>query len=324
MAFANENETKTFIATAYYSPLPNQENYYRWSYEADKKLNGEWERASDGTPVFVGMIAAPKNYSFGTKIELEWLGVVSVHDRGGAISAKNGYDRIDIWMGYGDEWLKRTIAWWKRELIGKIVDSSTPTSLQLENILEKAPKPLDIALKKLQAIGYNTQNTSTKEIITQFQLDHGIISHRNEDGAGTYGPKTTSKLAQIFNEKQKNNTLKQTAEIKQNKPLEELAIFEVTNNNNNESVKIWEKIDEITARKMSQQMQVVPLGEQADTMKNLQSFLKKIWYYTDEIHGTMTLQTLKSLKKYQFDNNLPQTGRTDIATQQFIRRDLMK
>ena len=102
-AFANETEIKTFIATAYYSPLPNQQKYYRGSYEADKKLNGEGNVASDGTPVFVGMIAAPRTYAFGTKIELEELGVVSVHDRGGAISANNGYDRIDIWMGYGDE-----------------------------------------------------------------------------------------------------------------------------------------------------------------------------------------------------------------------------
>lgn len=39
--FANESTSKTFVATAYYSPLPNQENYYRGSYEADKKLNGE-------------------------------------------------------------------------------------------------------------------------------------------------------------------------------------------------------------------------------------------------------------------------------------------
>lgn len=27
--FANETENKTFIATAYYSPLPNQTKYYR-------------------------------------------------------------------------------------------------------------------------------------------------------------------------------------------------------------------------------------------------------------------------------------------------------
>ncbi len=75
-------ETRTFIATAYYSPLPNQENYYQGSYEADKKLNGEGIQASDGTPVFVGMIAAPKNYAFGTKIALEGIGAVGVHDRG--------------------------------------------------------------------------------------------------------------------------------------------------------------------------------------------------------------------------------------------------
>lgn len=87
VAAAEIGQTKTFIATAYYTPLPGQNSYYRGSYEADKELNGEGIQASDGTPVFVGMIAAPKNYAFGTKIAIDGLGVVSVHDRGGSIGS---------------------------------------------------------------------------------------------------------------------------------------------------------------------------------------------------------------------------------------------
>lgn len=73
--------THTFLATAYYSPLPDQTSYYRGSYEADVSLNGSGVAASDGTPVYAGMIAAPSTYSFGTKIYLDGLGIVSVHDR---------------------------------------------------------------------------------------------------------------------------------------------------------------------------------------------------------------------------------------------------
>lgn len=51
---------RTFLATAYYSPLPNQASYYRGSYEADIRLNGKGSHGADGTPVFAGMIAAPK------------------------------------------------------------------------------------------------------------------------------------------------------------------------------------------------------------------------------------------------------------------------
>lgn len=140
VAAAEIGEEKTFIATAYYSPLPDQEKYYRGSYEADVKLNGEGIRASDGTLVFVGMIAAPKNYEFGTKIALDGIGVVSVHDRGGAINSGENTDRIDIWMGHGDEGLERTLAWGRREITGKIVDKNTAVSLDLANIVKNAPQ----------------------------------------------------------------------------------------------------------------------------------------------------------------------------------------
>ena len=33
-------QTRKFIVTAYYSPLPNQDRYLRGSYEADIRLNG--------------------------------------------------------------------------------------------------------------------------------------------------------------------------------------------------------------------------------------------------------------------------------------------
>ncbi len=78
---ASVGQTQTFSSTAYYSPLPGQMNYYRGSYAADIALNGNGTHGADGTEVFVGMIAAPRGYDFGTKIQLDGIGVVSVHDR---------------------------------------------------------------------------------------------------------------------------------------------------------------------------------------------------------------------------------------------------
>lgn len=53
------------------------------------------------------MIAAPKTYAFGTQIFFEGLGLGRVEDRGGAIveafARGQAHDRIDIWVGYGDE-----------------------------------------------------------------------------------------------------------------------------------------------------------------------------------------------------------------------------
>jgi hypothetical protein len=64
-------EKKKFIVTAYYSPLPNQSFYLKGSYEADIRLNGNGTHGASGKAVYVGMLAAPKTYPFGTKIYLQ-------------------------------------------------------------------------------------------------------------------------------------------------------------------------------------------------------------------------------------------------------------
>ena len=78
-------EEKTFIVTAYYSPLPDQSRYLRGNYEAELRLNGNGTHGASGKPVYAGMLAAPKSYAFGTVIHLEGIGTGTVDDRGGAI-----------------------------------------------------------------------------------------------------------------------------------------------------------------------------------------------------------------------------------------------
>ncbi|MFA6305323.1 MAG: peptidoglycan-binding protein [Candidatus Gracilibacteria bacterium] len=112
--------TDTFTISAYYSPLPCQQKYATGNYEADIRLNGHGVHGADGTDVYPGMVAAPRSYPFGTKLYIPGIGIVAVHDRGGAIVDANGdpnrHDRLDIWMGYGDIGLKRALAWGKRNV----------------------------------------------------------------------------------------------------------------------------------------------------------------------------------------------------------------
>lgn len=112
--------THTFTISAYYSPLPCQSRYATGSYDGDIRLNGGGVRGADGTPVYPGMIAAPKSYPFGVKMDIPGIGIVAVHDRGGAIKAAGGaegvYDRLDVWMGYGDKGLERALQWGKRTM----------------------------------------------------------------------------------------------------------------------------------------------------------------------------------------------------------------
>jgi peptidoglycan hydrolase-like protein with peptidoglycan-binding domain/3D (Asp-Asp-Asp) domain-containing protein len=111
-------QKQTFVISAYYSPIKGQAKYVTGSYSGDIRLNGGGVHGADGTDCYPGMIAAPKGYDFGTKMNIPGIGIVAVHDRGGAIvhsgQRGNSYDRLDVWMGYGDAGLKRAMKWGKR------------------------------------------------------------------------------------------------------------------------------------------------------------------------------------------------------------------
>jgi len=77
----NKNKKTKFRITAYYSPLPNQTHYIKWSYEAEVLMNGKGIRWASWKKVFSGMLAAPSKYPFWTKIYLKWLWVAEVADR---------------------------------------------------------------------------------------------------------------------------------------------------------------------------------------------------------------------------------------------------
>lgn len=127
-----------FRVTAYYSPLPNQKYYIKGNYKAEKRMNWEWIRWASWKPVFSGMIAAPKKYSFGTKVYLEWLGIWEVSDRGWAIVeawVRNfKHDRIDVWVWYWDEGLRRAMYWGNRVIKWNVVKSSNKTSIDYKKI----------------------------------------------------------------------------------------------------------------------------------------------------------------------------------------------
>lgn len=165
--FASENY---FVVTAYYSPLPNQKYYFKGSYEADMKLNGRWIAWASWKLVFPGMFAAPKSYSFWTKIYLEWIWVWEVADRWWAIVSTDPtesrwyqYDRIDIWMGHWEQWLARALAFWKKTVKGYVIaDSETELSINLNTL----PSPNSILakyeVKQPQNIAVVTTTTAQK------------------------------------------------------------------------------------------------------------------------------------------------------------------
>ncbi len=155
-AFSNSN-AGYFVVTAYYSPLPDQNYYLTWDYKSEMRLNWKWIAWASWKKVFSWMLAWPKNYKFWTKIHLEWLWVWVIEDRWWAIvNAWNrgySYDRIDVWVGYGDEGLRRALYWGKRTVKWNIVKQNTQTTLDYNNI--SAPTWVTKNFKKIPNI-FNT------------------------------------------------------------------------------------------------------------------------------------------------------------------------
>jgi hypothetical protein len=127
-----------FRVTAYYSPLPNQEYYIKGNYHSEIRMNWRGIRWTSWKLVFSGMLAAPRKYSFGTKIYLKWLWIWEVADRWWAIvkawKRNFKYDRIDIWVWYWDEWLRRAMYWGNRVIKWNIVKRSNKVSINYKKI----------------------------------------------------------------------------------------------------------------------------------------------------------------------------------------------
>lgn len=225
---------KTFIITAYYSPIEGQNRYIRGSLAADKKLNGNGTHGADGTPVYPGMIAAPKNISFGTKMLIPGIGTVAVHDRGGAIvpAGQRGhqYDRLDVWMGYGDEGLNRALSWGRRTVTVVVYgqDANIAEDIDLSGISGGAVATISNPVVDIsQNFGYGDSDKLIQDIksklfelqyftgeineifdealykaILEFQLQNEIVDSEKDFGAGYFGHQTRRTLEKAYQNKE--------------------------------------------------------------------------------------------------------------------------
>jgi len=96
----------TFKLSRYYSVIVWQTRYYNnKTYEDDFKMNCHWDCLStaNGTKLTDKLkyksVACPPEYPLWTKIQLEWIWIVTCNDRGGAIQG----NRIDMWCWIWDD-----------------------------------------------------------------------------------------------------------------------------------------------------------------------------------------------------------------------------
>lgn len=194
-----------FILTAYYSPLPDQCCYVKGSEEADKILNGQGTNGADGTEVYPGMLAAPKSYAFGTRIDLPGLGTMTVHDRGGAILELDEAHRLDVWAGHGEEGLARALEFGVKRIRGTVYPLGTSQPAEAF-ALESLPAPMeklkpylvaDAGLLDMQpALGDRGLSVT---VLQEHLRDLGYFGHAV---TGVYGDVTKESLASFIKDMQ--------------------------------------------------------------------------------------------------------------------------
>ena len=300
---------KVFKVSAYYSPIKGQKFYYKGNYYSEIKLNGRWIRGASGKLVFNGMLAAPKSYKFGTKIYFPALhGVGQVEDRWQAIvhawQRSEKYDRIDIWVGRGEQALMRALSFGKKTLVGYVCPANKNLKVWFDyskfpvydNFFQKTlwgvglyiwrkdpwVKTLQVYLKQLWFFHYQPTGyfgKITKTAVTNFQKSYGIQTR----WWWYFGPKTRAKLKEILKQKwlltypQKTFPKVLVADPNQDKKKEiekELSILKRW---------LWK-------------------GYHTYEVKILQKYLKQLGYYDGPVNGFYNDETLKAVSKFQIDN----------------------
>ncbi|MDD5213356.1 MAG: peptidoglycan-binding protein [Candidatus Gracilibacteria bacterium] len=357
IARASEQEAKKlFIVTAYYSPLPDQKVYLRGSYEADIKLNGAGIAGASGKKVFPGMLAAPKSYSFGTKVFLNGFGTGEVADRGGAIiSLDNGgtkIDRIDIWMGKGEEGLKRALSWGKRTVSGTVTSNDSDVSIDLSSFpasnsavrnLEKSQadeilssniwlnsdvseiKELQNILKEMGFFSGNIDGIYSDELkssVTNYQLNEGLIDTKDDVRAGYTGAKTRTSIKTNYTFYKKKNLEKiQLAKAEADKKAKELAQIKAEK----------KRVDNLVAAKVETHVTSIGTpkdGEIGQNVRVLQQTMKALGYFDDKDTAIFGEKTKDSIIKYQIDKGIikdetsKNAGVVNNATLAQIKEDL--
>lgn len=105
-------------ASAYYKPSPNQKKFRLGNYKAEVFMNGSGKRTSTGKEPRYGIIAASKkDFLPGSILRVDGYGYCTVEDSGKAVTR----NRIDLFMGVGDEGRQKAVQWGVRKVNVEIV-----------------------------------------------------------------------------------------------------------------------------------------------------------------------------------------------------------
>jgi len=326
-------QEKMFTVTAYYSPDTGQIFYYKPSFQDEVILNGEWHIGASGKKVFTWMLAWPKTYAFWSLIYFPEMGIGEIADRGGAIvlSGEKGqkYDRIDIWMGRGEEGLIRALTFGKKNMTwyycnASIIKKSGKSMMTFDSvpvlkyffdvgiwIEELKPGRKDIRVWTLQKYlvklwylnkkhRHGEYNSYTKKALCSYQVAKKIVGSKHPD-CWTFGKMTRSVMKA---EVQKKNLLPTDLYAKGSfAALLELAQYYNGKPETDKLINWWnDKSSTIFSKKSSAIFsfyRAYNKWQQSSEIKILQTFLQSQWLYSWIIDGVYSKATTNAVYDFQ-------------------------
>lgn len=316
----SECEKRTFVVTAYYSPVSGQAFYYRSDYIQEKILNWEGIAGAWWKKVFNGMLAWPKTYAFGTVVYFPWFGIWQIEDRGWAIVLSgerwhNG-DRIDIWMWRWEEWLIRALTFGKQTLswyfcsVDKIKWNNLKIWFNFEQIpfytnffdialwvVKLWPERNDARVSTLQKYlikfwylkdGKQTWffGTETKDALCRYQVSKWILSKKNIN-CGMFSSPTSF-------------VMKQDVKNKWFYPWDLWAVGTL-DSIKKDARNVFKKTEiELTLK----QYFTKPFNklDKSEDIKKLQIILNNLSYYTWNINSILDTRTIDAVYAFQLKN----------------------
>lgn len=333
-------EERWFTLTAYYSPETGQAFYYKPTFIEEEILNGKGDYGASGKKVFEGMLAWPAAYPFGTPIYFPGLGLGEIADRGGAIvlSWERGekFDRIDVWMGNGEEGLIRALTFGKKNMTGYVCENTNTKFSSKDSILWNSVPTLkyffDIALwiqqleegrndiwtrtlqKYLVKLWYldkkyrnGEYEKNTKKALCGYQAAKKIISSKNPD-CWVFGSITRNTMK--LDVKNKNllpaklyatgtvAAIIDLAKYYNGKPTESPLIKEGDH-------KVVEDLGGVSpVKKVFLFYRAYTKWQQSSEIRILQTFLQTQGLYSGKIDGIYTQITINAVYEFQKKYNL--------------------
>ena len=332
-------QEKMFTMTAYYSPVSGQVFYYKPNFLEEVVLNGQGYFGASGKRVFNGMFAWPASYPFGSVIYFPDLGVGEIADRGWAIvlSGERGqkYDRIDVWMGKGEEGLVRALTFGKKNMTGFFCDSAivkiSPKDSLLRDNVPVLKNFFDIALRiqqleegrndirtrtlqkylvKLWYLNKKYRNgvyeSHTKKWLCAYQVAKGIVSAKHAD-CGKFGA-TTRYIMKLEVQKKMllPDNLYATGTFAAIIDLAKYYNGKPDQTTRNTTIQQWSTstVQPISMPKIFLFYRAYTKWQQSSEIKILQIFLQKQWIYSWAIDGIYSKVTMEAVYDFQKKYNL--------------------